>query len=172
MADAESCFNRHVRAPTLCADVKYPIENQPMDGTVQMNLRAALGMKIGGRPKKGAEPPPPLDDCTYYGQQTSEAGDSLVKCVSYVEVSNPKEATWYKDHQHKLCGKTVHLSCVRKAVGAFPGDTSYKGSIPLAEAQRNVISFCPDCFHRTGATRPDGDDAPDADGRPAGGQAA
>ena len=82
-------------------------------------------MKIGGRPKKGAEPPPPLDDCAYCGQQTSEAGDSLVKCVSYVEVSNPKEATWYKDHQDKLCGKTVHLSCVRKAVGAFPGDNSY-----------------------------------------------
>ena len=37
-----------------------------MDGTVQMNLRAALGMKIGGRPKKGAEPPPPLDDCAYW----------------------------------------------------------------------------------------------------------
>ena len=123
-----------------------------MDATVQMNLRAALTVRPASRPKKGAGPPAPpaFEDCNYCGHQTCSAGDPLVGCVSYVEVSNPKEATWHKDHQAKLCKKALHLSCARAMQAS-----AFKGTVSIEAAGRNVIGFCSVCFPQMEANRPD-----------------
>ena len=115
-------------------------------------------------PKKAADPPAPptFEDCDYCGQQISSAGDPLVGCVSYVEVSNPKEATWHKDHQAKLCKKALHLGCARAQQAS-----AFKGTVSIDAAGRNVIGFCSVCFPQMEANRPDAEPGEDEAPAPA-----
>ena len=149
-------FYRHLKAPSVCKDVKHPDENSPMDVTVQMNLRAAHQIRESKRPRKRApvETSEALKPCSYC--EESAAGDALMKCVSYIPISNPKEASWWKEHQPKLCDNTLHLSCVRSNK-----PEEYMGSVPIEEAGRNIIGFCTTCFTNMEAARAEYADATD-----------
>jgi hypothetical protein len=151
-------FTRHLRFPKPCPDMKWPENNEPMDDTVHCNLRAGFNLLKRGRPRKAGRssdpvPSEPLDPCDYCGDGEKE-GEPLLKCITYDEpVTLPLAVDWLADQKPKLCNKTLHLSCVRAHTGAS-GNATYKGTVPIAEAGRNVIGFCKDCFPRMEAARP------------------
>ena len=48
---------------------------------------------------------------------------------------------WFKDEQG--CDKYIHLECARKSAEYT---ANYKGAVPIAEAQYQILGVCPTCF--------------------------
>lgn len=146
------CFYRHLRTSKPCADNKWPEQNTPMDVTVQLNLRAGFQVGVKGRTKKASRSSdpvlPPLDPCSYCDEHEKE-GDHLIKCITYhEEIQTPLVVSWWTQQKAKLCTKTLHLSCVRSHM-----ESTYEGPVHIANAGRNVIGFCKECFPRMEAAR-------------------
>ena len=152
-----NCFQRHLRAPKVCPDTKWPEDNTPMDSTVHLNLRAGFQVAPKGRPKKQGRGTDtqlaPLEACSYCGEGESDQ-NPLLKCITYDEkIEPPLTQTWWTEQKTKLCSHTLHLSCARSQNGALPGNATYQGTVPIEEAGRNVIGFCKECFPRMEAAR-------------------
>ena len=170
-----SAFYRHLREPKACPKISFPESNTPMDLTVQLHLRAGHEIPKNKRPQgtssKAPAPPParPLDPCNYCGERESTIeNEPLVKCIGYTEeLSLPLKSNWFVELQQKLCGKTVHLSCVRKAQGQESEPGLYRGSVSIATAGPNVIRFCSDCFQKMEGARPDKEQEDEAAAAPA-----
>ena len=135
-----------------------------MDETVQLHLRRiqlqSISKKRGPRPSKKSKAtvgtpgsPEPGKTCSYCDAEgTTE--DPILPCITYPERSPTTVTPAFFNEPG--CDQFVHLSCVRKLKGADGiGDDPWKGSVPIAEAQYQLIGFCGPCFANMESNRPE-----------------
>ena len=154
--EKSATFYRHLREPKPCyATGKFQAKDTPMDLAVQLSLRAGYEIAPKHRPASSSRAPaaPALPPCAYCGDDCTSESNVLLKCVSYTPVETPLAANWFATHKASLCTAAVHLDCVRTAQKEGGDRHLYQGDVPIEEAGRNVIGFCPVCFEAMEAAR-------------------
>ena len=132
-----------------------------MDKIVEFNVRRCQLrplIKKRGRPKKpkeNAREPEP-DKCSYCDEAASN-GKPLFPCISYAPLPDDatfgsKSCTWFTSIG---CENLLHLDCVRDKHGQGALGKEWSGTVPLAEAQWQLIGFCDHCFDEMEQNRPE-----------------
>ena len=81
----------------------------------------------------------------------------LFPCISYAPLPDDatfgsKSCTWFTSIG---CENLLHLDCVRDKHGQGALGKEWSGTVPLAEAQWQLIGFCDHCFDEMEQNRPE-----------------
>ena len=80
----------------------------------------------------------------------------LFRCISYAPLpTGGVTKAWFNECG---CDSFIHLDCVRQYKGDTGlGDGKWRGSVPIDEAQHQLIGFCNTCFDKMEQNRPETD---------------